>query len=71
MLDYEKESIGFNHLVGQGRYVGHVAFADGHVEKFFAPKESSNAKTLTSALCRGHAVSYNGSTYTDEQSNNK
>ena len=54
------ESIGFNHLSGK-RLVGHVAFADGHVESFAAPK-NGGFLDLTDWLCQGKDVVYvNGS----------
>jgi len=65
------ESIGFNHKDGKNA-VGHVCFADGHVEKFRVPKSFSeaNARELTKWLCRpvddkGQAfdVSFDGKRY--------
>ena len=44
-------SIGFNHVRGKD-IVGHVAFADGHVEALVAPK-SGNFDDLTDWLCQG------------------
>lgn len=44
-------SIGFNHVRGRD-IVGHVAFADGHVETLAAPKNGDFAN-LTDWLCRG------------------
>ena len=43
--------IGFNHVRGKD-IVGHVAFADGHVEALVAPK-SGNFDDLTDWLCQG------------------
>ena len=43
--------IGFNHARGKD-IVGHVAFADGHVEALVAPK-SGNFDDLTDWLCQG------------------
>ncbi len=60
------ESIGFNHKLGRG-YSGHVAFADGHVEKLLQPNvnnpSSSAEKELTMWLCDGDELSINGSEY--------
>ncbi len=58
------ESIGFNHKSGK-RYVGHVAFADGHVAQFsLSPNISdSDVKDLTTWLCQGDEVSFNGTQY--------
>ena len=59
------EFIGFNHKSGK-RYVGHVVFADGHAEKLTAPKEGlsdEELKNLTSWLCQGIDVSFNGKKY--------
>lgn len=54
------ESIGFNHQSGK-RLVGHVAFADGHVEAIAAPKNGAFLD-LTDWLCQGIDVVYvNGS----------
>ena len=44
-------SIGFNHVRGKD-IVGHVAFADGHVEALVAPK-NGNFDDLTDWLCQG------------------
>lgn len=65
------EAIGFNHKEGKNA-TAHVCFADGHVEKFRAPKSFSeaNAKELTKWLCRpvdekGQAfdISFDGKRY--------
>ena len=49
-----EETIGFNHLTG-GRFTGHVAFADGHVDVVIAPPSPSAQKLadLTYLLCNG------------------
>ena len=53
------ESIGFNHVQGK-EILGHVVFADGHIESFAAPKEG-NYEELTDWLCLGQdVVYYNG-----------
>jgi len=64
VLNYDTESIGFNHKVGRGRYAGHVAFADGHVEKIMNPF-SGSTQNLTKWLCRGKEISFNGKYYTE------
>lgn len=55
------ESIGFNHRRAN-QIVGHVAFADGHVETIIAPK-SGNFVELTDWLCTGHDISYHDGAY--------
>ena len=64
----EAESIGFNHKNGKN-YVAHVAFADGHVTKLTLPKNAnaSTIKDLTTWLCQGDDVSFDGKTYTRVQ----
>lgn len=57
------EVIGFNHKVSGGRYAGHVAFADGHVEKLLLPKRGS-LSDLTKYLCEGYDVTFDGAGYT-------
>ena len=57
------EVIGFNHKVSGGRYAGHVAFADGHVEKLLLPKRGS-LNDLTKYLCEGYDVTFDGAAYT-------
>lgn len=61
----EPESIAFNHKSNRNRLCGHVAFADGHCEKFL---QSSGAggltpDQLTALLCEGKDVSFNGKIY--------
>lgn len=58
------EAIHFNHRSGK-RYCAHVAFADGHVEKFLLPKGSGGLDSvqLTALLCGGVDVSFSGSSY--------
>ena len=58
VLDYEKESIGFNHQIGNQRIAGHVAFADGHVARLTYATTGLSMMKLTEALCKGHEVSY-------------
>jgi len=61
------ESIGFNHKDGKN-LMGHVCFADGHVEKLRAPK-SGSVTDLTKWLCVPHDtdgdfdVSFDGKRY--------
>ena len=59
------ESIGFNHKHGK-RYVAHVAFADGHVAQLtLSPNTSqSRVKELTTWLCQGDEISFDGRDYT-------
>ena len=62
----QTESMGFPHAGVGGRPCGHVAFADGHVEKFMKPKGASGTlsrEQLTAALCEGLDVIKNGSEY--------
>jgi len=62
VLDYPNGySMGFNHKSGK-RYLGHVAFADGHVERFIAPSDG-NAVDLTRWLCEGCTVRNLGTKY--------
>ena len=56
-----KETIGFNHRKGK-QIVGHVAFADGHVEAITAPKDGEYAK-LTDWLCNGTDVVFRNGSY--------
>ena len=54
-------SIGFNHVRGN-QLVGHVAFADGHVETFFAPA-NGDFVNLTDWLCQGLDIVINRKNY--------
>lgn len=66
VLQYTKnERIGFNHKATSKRWAAHVAFADGHVEQLLYPR-SGSVDELTKALCLGHSLSFNGSTYKDQ-----
>ena len=61
------EEIGVNHKNGKF-YFAHVAFADGHVEKLRMPMngkkpDTSGLAELTSWLCAGYDVSFDGSKY--------
>ena len=65
------ETIGANHLNGKTLYA-HVAFADGHCEKLVIPHTGSKnnltiadstLKELTSWLCTGKDVSFDGKKY--------
>lgn len=71
VLQYKKDNevMGFNHVQSGGKLSGHVAFADGHVEKFLYPS-SGDAQELTKLLCSGREVSFNGSRYQDMQQGN-
>jgi len=58
VLDPEaNEAIGFNHRVA-GRWVGHVVFADGHVDSLVEPQGASTAdlKELTLQLCNAEEI---------------
>ena len=55
------ESIGFNHRRNR-QIVGHVAFADGHIETIVAPK-NGNFIDLTDWLCEGKDVTYQNGSY--------
>lgn len=57
-----EENIGANHRVGKSWYA-HVVFADGHVEKIRADLNDSALKKLTTLLCEGKAIGFNGSEY--------
>jgi prepilin-type processing-associated H-X9-DG protein len=57
-----QEHIGFCHQSGR-KWYGHVAFADGHVEKLQAPPDPNQAVELTKWLCTGKDYSFNGKTY--------
>ena len=61
------EEIGVNHRSGRN-YFAHIAFADGHVEKLRVPMKGKKPDTsgfaeLTSWLCAGYDVSFDGSRY--------
>ena len=61
------EEIGVNHRSGRN-YFAHVAFADGHVEKLRVPMSGKKPNTsgfaeLTSWLCAGYDVSFDGNRY--------
>jgi len=69
------EAMGFNHKDGKNT-IGHVCFADGHVEKFRVPKNfsDSDAKELTKWLCRpvddngnDFDVSFDGKRYNQDK----
>ena len=66
-----KENIGANHINGRNLFA-HVAFADGHTEKLRIPYTGSikapvvddtQLRNLTSWLCAGQDVSFDGKTY--------
>lgn len=58
------EAIGFNHKVGKKLMCGHVAFADGHVEKIVYDTKAKNSglkpEELTALLCEGYDLSFDG-----------
>ena len=61
------EEIGVNHRSGRN-YFAHIAFADGHVEKLRVPMNGKKPNTsgfaeLTSWLCAGYDVSFDGKNY--------
>ena len=61
------EEIGVNHKGGRF-YFAHVAFADGHVEKLRVPMNGTKPNTsgfaeLTSWLCAGYDVAFDGNRY--------
>ena len=61
------EEIGVNHKSGR-HYFAHVVFADGHVEKLRVPMkgkipDTSGFAELTSWLCAGYDVSFDGNRY--------
>ena len=61
------EEVGVNHKSGRF-YFAHVAFADGHVEKLRIPMDGnkpnvSGMSQLTSWLCAGYDVSFDGKNY--------
>lgn len=58
------EYIGFNHKAGK-RWMGHVAFADGHVARLMLPRSASVSKMqeLTTWLCQGDDVAFQGDEY--------
>ena len=64
VLEYTKESMGFNHKIGKQRWGGNVVFADGHVATIMMPTENSYIKELTRYLCQGYDVPHDGSRYT-------
>ena len=55
------ESIGFNHRKGK-QIVGHVAFADGHVEAIALPRDG-NFEDLTDWLCTGEDIIFRDGSY--------
>ena len=62
VLEYTKESMGFNHPMGKGKYGGNVAFADGHVDTVILPREM-DIKDLTRYLCQGYDAPHDGRKY--------
>lgn len=54
------EAIGFNHKAGKRDRYGHVAFADGHVEKITYGKAGLKPEELTALLCNGVDAAFDG-----------
>ena len=52
------ETIGFPHKHGKRGRCGHVAFADGHVEKLMYSSKGLSLENLTTLLCEGLDVVY-------------
>ena len=63
VLEYTRESMGFNHKIAKQRWGGNVAFADGHVDTIMMPTESGYIRDLTRYLCQGFDVPHDGSRY--------
>lgn len=59
------EAMGFNHVGNKKKRFAHVAFADGHVEKFQYGNAGLSLKEVTALLCEGRDVSFNGKGYED------
>ena len=70
VLEYAKESMGFNHKIGKQRWGGNVAFADGHVDLIMMPKASGYIRDLTRYLCQGVDVPHDGRKYNPSNADN-
>ena len=70
VLEYTRESMGFNHKLGKQRWCGNVAFADGHVDSVIMPTKM-NRRDLTRYLCQGFDVPHDGSSYTPNENDKK
>lgn len=58
------ECIGFNHKVGKRSFVGHIAYADGHVAKItYVENGELSVQQLTALLCEGKDVAFDGRNY--------
>lgn len=59
------EAIGFVHQDKRKKYFGHVAFTDGHVERYMQPPTSSSLKedVLTAHICSGDDCAYDEKGY--------
>jgi prepilin-type processing-associated H-X9-DG protein len=57
------ESIGFVHKMGKREYCAHVAFADGHTEKFAYSEAGIGMQALTALLCEGVDVAFGKNGY--------
>ena len=66
------EAIAFNHRSNK-RYCAHVVFADGHTEKLLKPKSGSGVseEQLTALLCAAKDISFDGTSYTWQNSSDK
>ena len=65
VLQYSRnEVIGFNHKDGKD-WVGHVAFADGHVQAIKYPRSGQSLTEVTKYFCQGHEVKFDGKRYED------
>lgn len=51
--DGTPEEIGFNHVIGKRGRCGHVAYADGHVDKVTYSDKGLTPEELTALLCGG------------------
>lgn len=70
VLEYTKETMGFNHKVAKFKFGGNVAFADGHVETIIYPT-GVNPRELTRHLCQGYDVPHDGRAYTISEDDKK
>ena len=65
VLQYSKnEVIGFNHNDGWD-WVGHVAFADGHVQTIKYPRSGQSLTDITKSFCQGHEVRFSDKRHED------
>jgi hypothetical protein len=59
----QAESIGFVHKTGKTRYCAHLVFADGHTEKLVYADGGLQLDVLTTLLCEGIEVAFDGKGY--------